>query len=321
MDYGAEGFRLDSQFNDSEKKEPQVISSRIIPLTGLYVLDHGMNRPKIVFIHGAMDRARSFSGVMRELHPKRTVAYDRRGYGRSRNLRPEISLSIESNVKDLKSVIEDEDVILVGHSFGGVIALCAAQASSPQTSAVKDSAVNISSSDPNSTQVGPTANITKTNNKESNFFHQIKGIAIYEMPQPWTEFWQSAGQTPGSLVRSSKTPAEAVDSFMSRMLGQKRWNDTSIRVKEDRRSEGKALIADLSKLYESKPFNEGLIEVPVLIGYGSRSSERHQLGANYLASKLKHSKTREFKGGDHQAHRKLPKDFARFVNELLDLLS
>jgi pimeloyl-ACP methyl ester carboxylesterase len=81
--------------------------------------------PTIVMIHGTLDRGRSFSRVARRL-PNHLVTYDRRGYHDSRHLGR--ASGMDQHLADLAEIIDatsTEPVVLVGHSFGGVVALAA----------------------------------------------------------------------------------------------------------------------------------------------------------------------------------------------------
>lgn len=84
----------------------------------------------VIFVHGSMDRQTVFTAVIDRLPDLRCVTYDRRGYGSSTAVSGPYSVS--ANVSDLEGVIEavappsfssGPDVVLVGHSFGGVVAL------------------------------------------------------------------------------------------------------------------------------------------------------------------------------------------------------
>lgn len=81
--------------------------------------------PLVVLVHGSLDRAASFARVVRRLGDLHVVAYDRRGYHRSRDAGPVASTLVE-HVDDLLDVVDGRDAIVVGHSYGGVVALAAA---------------------------------------------------------------------------------------------------------------------------------------------------------------------------------------------------
>ena len=81
----------------------------------------------IICVHGGLDRGGSFARLARRIEHFDLVAYDRRGYQSSRSLQPlNISLHIEDLLAIMRSESERGPVILLGHSFGGVIVLGAA---------------------------------------------------------------------------------------------------------------------------------------------------------------------------------------------------
>jgi pimeloyl-ACP methyl ester carboxylesterase len=84
----------------------------------------GESGKRIIMIHGAMDRHTSFARVRKSLSAHTTIAYDRRGYARSLDVGPPISL--KGHVDDLRVILADEPATLVGHSYGGVVSLCLA---------------------------------------------------------------------------------------------------------------------------------------------------------------------------------------------------
>jgi pimeloyl-ACP methyl ester carboxylesterase len=101
----------------------------------------------VVLVHGSLDRATSFARVTRRLQDLWVVTYDRRGYHRSRR-RKQLQGDVEGDppggdptgrvksgargdafdqhVSDLLEVIGQRRAVVVGHSFGGAVALGAA---------------------------------------------------------------------------------------------------------------------------------------------------------------------------------------------------
>lgn len=79
--------------------------------------------PPLVMVHGAMDRAAGFRRTIKHLPNRRVLAYDRRGYGRRQGVAP--AAEFADHLADLATVLEllDEPAVVVGHSFGGLIAL------------------------------------------------------------------------------------------------------------------------------------------------------------------------------------------------------
>lgn len=88
--------------------------------------DPGPDSLPVVMVHGSLDRSTSFMRTARRLPDLEVILYDRRGYSRSRALRP-IATDIDTHVDDLFDVIAGRRVAVVGHSLGGLVALAAAQ--------------------------------------------------------------------------------------------------------------------------------------------------------------------------------------------------
>ena len=124
---------------------------------GLHVLDHHTQSaprasPTVYLVHGSLDRAGSFSRVVRRLSDLRVVTYDRRGYGRSRALPIGV---LADHVADLVALVGPGPGVVVGHSYGGDVALGAAIAS-PAT---------------------------------------VVGVGAYEPPLTWLDWWPRRGRT------------------------------------------------------------------------------------------------------------------------------
>ncbi|MGE0881393.1 MAG: alpha/beta fold hydrolase [Acidimicrobiia bacterium] len=94
-----------------------------MPLTTVV---EGDGEPTVVFVHGVLDRGRSFAGVAAELrHEYRTVRYDRRGYGDSQHPDEPVA-DLSTHIDDLLAIIGDHPAVIAAHSHGGLIALGAA---------------------------------------------------------------------------------------------------------------------------------------------------------------------------------------------------
>jgi pimeloyl-ACP methyl ester carboxylesterase len=115
--------------------------------------------PLVALVHGSMDRSAGVLRLSRRLDARfRVLRYDRRGYGRS-SAAPG-PWTVAANVDDLERLVEghlvdDGRAVIVGHSFGGVVALGLA-ARRPDL---------------------------------------VEAVAVYEMPLSWLDWWprDSAG--------------------------------------------------------------------------------------------------------------------------------
>lgn len=110
-----------------------------------------------------MDRSASFLRVLNCLPDLHTLAYDRRGYGRSRAVEP-AAASLGVHVTDLFGIVAGRPAVVVGHSYGGDVAM-AASIERPDL---------------------------------------VRSVVVYEAPTPWVPWWptDSAGgratQFPGN---------------------------------------------------------------------------------------------------------------------------
>jgi len=99
------------------------------PVKGLALAEHRVAKSEaaLICVHGALDRAGSFTRLSRRISRFDLIAYDRRGYQGSRDLGP---VDLDHHVADLRALVEREvrhqPVILFGHSFGGVVTFATA---------------------------------------------------------------------------------------------------------------------------------------------------------------------------------------------------
>lgn len=95
---------------------------------GMHVADHHshVGTPTVLLVHGSLARGTTFARAVRRLPDLHVVTYDRRGYGRSRAMRPIGTLP--DHVADLLVLAGDGPAVVVGHSYGGDVALGAALA-------------------------------------------------------------------------------------------------------------------------------------------------------------------------------------------------
>jgi pimeloyl-ACP methyl ester carboxylesterase len=90
----------------------------------LHVVDQDGGGPLVVLVHGSMDRATSFGRVIKLLGDLHVIAYDRYGYGKSLAHPPHTTL--DAHAADLLAVMDGRRGAVVGHSYGGDVALLAA---------------------------------------------------------------------------------------------------------------------------------------------------------------------------------------------------
>jgi len=249
--------------------------SSIDLVDGLSVIRRRADGPTVLFVHGAMDRATSFGRVMRRLPDLDRIAMDRRGYAGS--LDAGVAPTIAAHAEDVRRVIDwsgAEQVVVVGHSLGGRIALRLAQERDPR----------------------------------------VVAVAAFEAPMPDLDGSREQVGAGAIELGLSEGPEAAAEHFYRRMIGDDTWHRLRDRDRAARRAEGPALLAELLDLRDgSDELRPELIEIPVAIGVGARSGEGLRRGAHVLADHLPHASFTELANAGHGAHLTHPDDFARYV--------
>ena len=96
------------------------------PSFELVVVEAGSGDDVVVLVHGVLDRGRSFRRVAEILATDfRVLYYDRRGYAAAADPFA-LPVDADRHITDLLAVLDGRPATVVGHSFGGVIALGAA---------------------------------------------------------------------------------------------------------------------------------------------------------------------------------------------------
>ena len=95
-------------------------------MTALWAEEAGdPEHPVIAVIHGSMDRSAGMLKLSRRLDADfRVLRYDRRGYGRS--FPHPGPFTMDAQVDDLVELLAGRKAVLIGHSYGGNVALATA---------------------------------------------------------------------------------------------------------------------------------------------------------------------------------------------------
>ena len=127
-----------------------------------------VEHPLVVMIHGSMDRSAGMLKLSRRLDTDfRVLRYDRRGYGRSF---PHVGpFSMDAQVSDLVGLLVGRQAVLVGHSYGGNVALTTA-----------DQHPDL-----------------------------VAGVAVYEMPLSWEPSWPGTTAGSIAVAASGEPEAAA----------------------------------------------------------------------------------------------------------------
>ena len=231
---------------------------------------------KVVLVHGALDRAMAFRGVLQRLHRYDVTVYDRRGYGAAVELTP--ATTLDDHVADLIAVLEtssldDTPSVVVGHSMGGAIAMLAAIAR-PDL---------------------------------------VRSLGVFEPPLPGITLPTDDAPTSASIPED---PEHLVRWMYRRVVGESAFDHMDARAQRALVEESPALRVDLESVRDlAEPLDPTAIAVPVVVGYGGESVPRHIARAEWLAEQIPNATLFEAPGARHACHRSHPELFSKFVIE------
>lgn len=149
------------------------------PLVTLLETPHSAET--VLLVHGSMDRAASFRLVAHKLTRWTVVAYDRRGWGAGRSAHQPPATMVD-HVADLEHIVDKlNNPIVVGHSYGALLALCAA-ARRPDT---------------------------------------IRSVVAFEPPVPWLPWWPAEAPWERLVREHSQAgPAQAAAALLAAVSGR-----------------------------------------------------------------------------------------------------
>lgn len=238
-------------------------------------------RGRIVLVHGAMDRSAGMLKLSRRLDHEWTVTrYDRRGYGRSSAVPP--PYTVAAQVDDLRAVIDTVaapgPVVVVGHSFGGNVALALADRH-PGT---------------------------------------VQAVVVYETPLLWADWWSGTSARTKAEGPWDDDPEAAAEQFMRRLVGDRRWEALPEATRRQRRAEGRALVGELDDATAHEPWRAERIGVPVLTLFGERGRPHHRRAMELVAGSVPDGRVRMVPGAHHFGVNTHADVTAELIGEFLD---
>jgi pimeloyl-ACP methyl ester carboxylesterase len=225
-----------------------------------------------------MDRSSSFAKVVRRLDGVDVLAFDRAGYGsRVAEPVPDGRGRVAADVADVLDRLGDDGApaTVIGHSYGGHVALAAAIAR-PDV---------------------------------------VVSVGCYETPVAWLPSWptRTSGGLAAEAGRNGSA-ADAAEVFMRSIVGDHIWDRLPPSTKAARRAEGPAMLADLRDIQNlPPPYDLAAVPVPVVVGRGSESKGHHREGTKALLEVLPDAELHLVEGAGHGGHTSHPDGFVEFV--------
>lgn len=231
--------------------------------------------PPIVFVHGTMDRSAGLRRSVRAVQPVGVLTYDRRGYARSLGAGG-ASTSMDEQVADLLGMVD-------AVTTGPVVA------------------------------VGHSLGALIALHAAVRHPDRVLSVGAWEPPMPWFDWYRADAEDAG-IVGDDEDPADAAERFMRVMIGNRLWERLPRSFREERRSEGVTLRADLALVADpTSVLDLSTVAVPVVAGCGSESSERFRRSAATVAAEVQGATLHEVEGATHGAHLTHSVEFARFA--------
>lgn len=139
----------------------------------------------------------------------------------------------------------------------------------------------------------------------------LSGVVAYEPPMPWASWWPT--NSAGQAALATQDPGDAAERFMRRVLGDTRWERLSERTRNQRRSDGPALLAEMASVHDKAPFDPRELAVPAVIVRGSLSHSRHRHSSKDMASSIPDGRLVEIDGAGHDGHMSHPDAVAAII--------
>ena len=233
----------------------------------------------VVLVHGSMDRSGSWVRVVRELRGsgRRVVRYDRRGYGRSRDLG---GGTMEQHVADLFTVIGDRPCVVAGHSYGAAVALCGAERSPDLVRAVVS-------------YEGPMSWRPWWPGRSAG------GTAVQQVSDG-----AGKGDAAERFLRRM-IGDEKWESLPARTRDERRAEGEAL------------ITELLSARDGGPPYDPARIVVPVVSARGTESDEHLRRGADVLATEVAGATLAVLEGASHGAHQSHPAELAGLIRSAL----
>lgn len=142
----------------------------------------------------------------------------------------------------------------------------------------------------------------------------VRGVVVFEVPMSWEPWWPT--DSGGSVAASmSDRPEDAAEAFMRRVVGSQRWDRLPERTRVERRSEGVALVGEMTSIRRGRPWNPAEIVCPVVSGHGRGSRPQFERSAHTIGETVGEAIVVAMSDARHNAHSDMPEEFRRCLIE------
>lgn len=250
--------------------------------------DGAASLPAVLLLHATLSSGDQLGALARLISERTTVLVpDRQGSGASRLDLPR-PVPLEDQVADCRALLDRERVeraVLVGHSFGGVVALAFA-ASEP-------------------------ARVAGVVAYEPPVLHELDPAlagAVSRIPQLVTAAHERGGVS------------AAAETFLRIVNGDEAFEGLPPRLRASLLAEGAGVLADVGPAAEAL-LDPARIAAPVTLVTGGASEPFYRLIVERLAPRLRHGRRVDLEGRRHVAPITEPAAFAAIVVATLDGLA
>lgn len=229
--------------------------------------------PPIVVVHGTMDRAAGFRRTIVQMPHRPALAYDRRGYARSRDAA--VADEVGPHVDDLAAACAlaterwGERPLVVGHSFGGIVAYHLLARDRPPA----------------------------------------VGVVAWEAPLGWKDWYPARGLVLAT-IDPADAAERFMRSVIGDQLWERL--PATMRA-ERRAEGPALVADVVAARAPSAAVPFGRIAAPVVVGCGTRSREDHQRSAREAAAAIAGARLEVVDGADHGIHLSAPAAFANLI--------
>jgi pimeloyl-ACP methyl ester carboxylesterase len=239
----------------------------------LITLNEGTSGDTVLVVHGTMDRCASFRSVARYLPEWTVVGWDRRGWGGSADLGGPAT-TLDDHVDDLCELAADLPVTVVaGHSYGGLVALCAA-ARRPDL---------------------------------------VPAVVAFEPPVRWLPWWPREApwdQLARTASSPAEAASAMLRSVLGEQAWERLHDSSRAKLLAGGPT---LLVEMNDPVQDLPAFDPVELAVAVVTGSGERSQPHHIEVSRRLAALVANGEHVRIAGGGHAAHVSHPRDFADLV--------